>query len=226
MRTAILVALAALVAAAGAGAARKPTAKEAKAIRLTVSSFLVMPSTPAAHDNKIVSIFVSKLDKRFASVRLDSKTAGPSDLVLHFSRGNWWVQEFGSSLGCDAAPKAVLSDLKVGCSPPGATAWISNCGPLVAAPRELTLACADAGIALIRMHWAGWGEPTAIGTGLVSENDCNPYCAAGHFHSYPVRATATKLTPCGRARYYAHLDVAYTGKRPPGQTHLVFTPPC
>jgi hypothetical protein len=217
MRIALLsIATIALVLAVGAAAARKPTATEARAIRSAIAGYIAMPNSPAAKDNKIVSISVSSLDRRYASARLNSKSAGPSDIVLHLSLGTWWVEQFGSSLDCEAAPKAVLADLKVGCTPPGASAWISNCGPLVSSPKSLVLACADANYSLSKLGWHAWGKATATAKGVAVANDCTPNCAAGHFHSYPVAVTASRLSACGRAKVYTRLTLVYAGKRPAG----------
>lgn len=203
-----------LVLVGGAAAARKPSPPESKAIRSAIAGYIAMPRSPAAKDNKVVAVHVSTLDKRYASARLNSKSAGPSDLVLHESMGTWFVEEFGSSLNCDAAPKAVLSDLGVGCTPPGTTAWLWNCGPLVAHPKSVILACADGNYELDALHWRGWGHATATATGQARANDCNPYCAAGHFHAFRVTVTVTKLGTCGTARTYARLTVTYAGARP------------
>jgi len=202
--------------AGSAAAARKPTPTETKAIRSAVAGFIAMPNSPSAKNNKIASIRVSSLDRRYAAVRLKSPTVGFSVLVLHESRGTWFVEEFGSSLSCEAGPKAVLADIGVGCTPPNPTAWIWNCGPLVAQPKVLTLACADANYGLASLAWHGWGKASATATGVARANDCTPNCAAGHFHSYRVRVTATRLRACGRARYYARLTIAYTSARPQG----------
>lgn len=217
MRVALLtVATIALVLVVGAAAARKPTASEAKAIRSAIAGYIAMPNSPAAKDNKIVSISVSSLDHRYASARLNSKSAGPSDIVLHLSLGTWWVEQFGSSLDCEAAPKVVLADLKVGCTPPNAVAWISNCGPLVSAPKSLVLACADANYSLSKLTWHAWGKAAATATGTAVANTCTPNCAAGKFRSYPVTVTAGGLKPCGRAKVYTRLTLVYPGKRPAG----------
>jgi len=136
--------------------------------------------------------------------------------VLHLSVGGWWEVGFGSSPNCDSAPKSVLADLKVGCSPPYGVAWINTCGPLVSAPTDLVLACADGNYELTKLAWRNWGRAAATARSVARANDCTPNCAAGHFHSYPVDVTATSLKTCGRARYYATLTIAYPGKRPAG----------
>ncbi len=74
---------------------------------------------------------------------------------------------------------------------------------------------------LVRHELAqAWGEPaTAGGTGSASANDCTPYCAAGHFHTYPLTATASRLRTCAtgkRPGQYTLLVLRYPGKRPAG----------
>lgn len=217
MRTPTVTALlVALVLAAPAAGSRPPRAAEAKAIRAAVAAFVAQPSSPAAKDNRVASISVSTLDPRYAAVRLVSRSAGPSELVLHAGLGTWWEVGFGSSLGCDTAPKAVLADLHVGCTPPDGVAWIANCGPLVSEPATLVLACADANYEVARLAWHGWGRATASATAVARANDCTPSCAAGRFHSYRVRVTATRLRACGRARIYTRLTLVYPGPRPAG----------
>ncbi|HEY2326141.1 MAG TPA: hypothetical protein VGH52_01515, partial [Gaiellaceae bacterium] len=67
-----------------------------------------------------------------------------------------------------------------------------------------------------KLKWRGWGTVAAKATGTATANDCNPYCAAGHFHSYRVQVIADKLTTCGRAKIYAEIIIVYPGKRPTG----------
>jgi hypothetical protein len=59
-------------------------------------------------------------------------------------------------------------------------------------PSEIVLTCADYGWVLDDLHWSSWtaSEATAVGTFVY--NDCDPYCAAGHFHYVPgTRVTLT-----------------------------------
>jgi hypothetical protein len=193
-----------------------PSPAQRHAIEQAFTGYVHMPGSPAAKDNRIVSISVSKLDAHYAAARLMSKSAGPSVMLFHQSHATWWVVEFGSDLGCDAAPKAVMTELNVGCSPPDGVAWINTCGPLVSKPASLVLACADANYSLERIAWRGWGSATATATATARANDCKPYCAAGHFHSYRVTLTADKLARCGLAPSYGRLTIVYAGARPQG----------
>jgi hypothetical protein len=210
------VVLAAAAVLASPAAARRPTTSERAAISATVHGYITMPNSPAAHDNRITSITVSSIDSRYAAVRVKSPTVGFAVMVLHRSGPAWWVLEFGSSLGCDTAPAAVMRELAVGCEPPNATAWINDCGPLVRAPAQLMLACADGNYSLTHLRWRHWGRSLASASGTVRANDCTPYCAAGHFHSYTVSVTVDKLTRCGSAHYYARLSITFANARPAG----------
>jgi len=183
MRRIALAAVVVLVLSGSALASRAPTFHETQLIRQTIKGYIAMPKSPAAKDNKVVSIVVSTVDTRYADVHLNSKSAGPSEMVVHESGSTWWVVNFGSSLGCDTAPAPVLADLNVGCMPPDGVAWINNCGPLVSKPVQLVLACGDGNYYLSGLRWSGWGSATAAATGKAVANDCTPYCAAGHFHS-------------------------------------------
>lgn len=111
-----LVLCAALAVAAPALAARAPTATEARAIRLTVNAFVRMKNSPAARDNRIVRIRVSTVDRHYALVSLDSRTAGPSLAILRLTT-RWRVISFGSSPRCSVTPRRVRVDLKIPCSP-------------------------------------------------------------------------------------------------------------
>jgi hypothetical protein len=103
-------------------------------------------------------------------------------LLFHRSLGTWWEIAFGSSIGCNSAPKSVLTDLKIGCEPPAGVAWITTCGPLVTAPTLLLLACAHGNSELTKVTCHGWGQGD-YQTATATANDCTPNCAAGHFTS-------------------------------------------
>lgn len=193
-----------------------PSPAQRHALEQAFAGYLHMPGSPAAKDDRIVSIAVSKRDARYAVALLDSRTAGRAEMLFHLSHATWWVIAFGSSFGCNAAPAAVLSELRIGCGPPDGRAWIDDCGPIVSEPASLVLACADANYSLERIVWHGWGGPAASGTATARANDCKPYCAAGHFHSYRATLTADKLVRCGLAPSYGRLTIVYAGARPQG----------
>jgi hypothetical protein len=84
-------------------------------------------------------------------------------------------------------------------------------------PSTFTLACADGNDYLTGLSWTSWTPQLASGYGTQEVNDCLPYCAAGHFHSYPVRITlhgsaAVRGYP-GTVRYTT-MTLTYPGARP------------
>jgi hypothetical protein len=53
-------------------------------------------------------------------------------------------------------------------------------------PGIISLACADDGAGLERLHWTSWTPELASAYGTEWANDCKPNCAQGHIHNYPV----------------------------------------
>lgn len=84
-------------------------------------------------------------------------------------------------------------------------------------PTNFILTCADANSVLARLSWTSWTPGVASAAGVLSENDCTPYCAAGHFHSFPALvilwgATAVRNHPGEHC--YAKMTIILTGTRP------------
>ena len=71
------------------------------------------------------------------------------------------------------------------------TTKVVNClGKAVAKPKEIVLACADAGIMIDRIRWTSWTPDRATGLGTLVWNTCLPTdCASGVVEKYRVRIT-------------------------------------
>lgn len=75
---------------------------------------------------------------------------------------------------------------------------------------------------LKNMHWASWTSTGARGSGLNSVNDCNPNCADGSWHAYPVRVILSEplRLSCGtiytRAMFYQTETTALNSPVIPG----------
>jgi hypothetical protein len=92
---------------------------------------------------------------------------------------------------------------------------VVNCAMKAQArPGQFILACADGGAYLEGLSWAAWGSSSAFASGSYVLNDCVPYCAAGHFHSFPVLVAlwGAEARPghAGEA-YFTHLTIIFTG---------------
>src|SRR5487761_1357699 len=97
------------------------------------------------------------------------------------------------------------------------TVVISCLGRPEVRPGSFTLACADGNDYLTGLSWTSWTPRLASGYGTQVVNDCVPYCAAGHFHSYPVLVVlwggAARRGNPGTLRY-TKITLIYPGARP------------
>jgi hypothetical protein len=86
-------------------------------------------------------------------------------------------------------------------------------------PRRIVIACGDGNFYVDQIRWSWWGDRSARGVGTAHANDCVPYCAAGHFHSYPgvvVRLDNTRYCSDNSDYEFTRLRYRYTRARPPG----------
>ncbi len=82
-------------------------------------------------------------------------------------------------------------------------------------PGRFTLACADANDYLTGLAWKSWGPQLASATGVQVLNDCVPYCAAGHFHRYPVGVVLWHPAAAGPgSQRYTSITLLYPGAHP------------
>lgn len=81
-------------------------------------------------------------------------------------------------------------------------------------PSEIVLACGDGNSVAQQLHWQAWGRNSASGSGILSQNDCNPYCAEGTFHDYPARFGLSDAVRAGGREYFTVVKVTFTGKVP------------
>jgi hypothetical protein len=124
---------------------------------------------------------------------------------------------FGLSGAASAAP-ATQTSVAAATSLYTENTVVINCaGHSQVRPGSFTLACADGNNALSGLSWTSWGPRLASGYGTQVQNDCIPYCAAGHFHRYPVLVvlwgTAALKGHPGTLRY-TEMTLIYTGARP------------
>lgn len=98
--------------------------------------------------------------------------------------------------------------------PPG-RAGIGECssGTLLIAPTHWSPGCVGGSPRLEGLAWSEWGQPVARASGTLLMNDCNPYCAEGTIHRYPVAVTVDRRAKCRTQparRQYRHFVASYT----------------
>jgi hypothetical protein len=84
-------------------------------------------------------------------------------------------------------------------------------------PKTFILTCADGNALFDKLSWSSWTPGLASATGSLVLNDCTPFCADGHFHSYPAvvvfwGSKAVKNHPGEHC--YTMLTEILTGPRP------------
>ncbi|MEJ1202138.1 MULTISPECIES: hypothetical protein [unclassified Streptomyces] len=91
-------------------------------------------------------------------------------------------------------------------------------------PEAFLLACGDGNSRLVSLHWFRWDANAAVGRGSNAINDCDPYCAAGTFHSYPVTVRLDQPRAWEKEpgeRHYTRMTLTYTDGKPDGAPRVV-----
>ena len=92
-------------------------------------------------------------------------------------------------------------------------------GPVVR-PASIVVACADDNFYVSGLRWSAWTATVATATGTAHQNDCTPYCAAGHFHTYPLALRLFRPRRCSNGRTeFTRFTYRFTTAKPPGQAH-------
>ncbi|WP_435853806.1 hypothetical protein [Streptomyces misionensis] len=94
-------------------------------------------------------------------------------------------------------------------------------------PTDFILACGDGNSRLMGLHWKQWSPDAATAIGVNVVNDCKPYCAAGHFHGYPVTVRLQDPKPWKKqpgVRHYTLMTLTYAQDRPDGFQQVMTYP--
>ena len=88
--------------------------------------------------------------------------------------------------------------------------WTYDCEFPVQRPEEIMLTCADGGMIVTDIKWQTWSSKQALGTGIYSQNMCDPSCAEGVRVEASVNLKLSDLTEQGGKYYLRTLDVRTT----------------
>lgn len=84
-------------------------------------------------------------------------------------------------------------------------------------PTDFLLACGDGNSRLASLNWSRWDGDAARAQGVNWVNDCEPYCAAGRFHAYPVTVRLDRPEPWKKRpglSHYSRITLVYPDSRP------------
>jgi hypothetical protein len=88
-------------------------------------------------------------------------------------------------------------------------------------PWGVTLACGDGNLYATGIAYKEYGQKVAVATASIHLNDCIPYCAAGHFHSYRGTLSFRAIVRCDDGRlYYSRARYKFTGPYGSGDSHI------
>jgi len=112
-----------------------------------------------------------------------------------------------------AAPVAALALASTTTVPSFAGCF--NVAPKVRPP-SLVVACGDGNFFLTGLKWSHWTTMSAAGLGTGHQNDCTPYCAAGHFHLYRVSVRLSRPEVCKNGRHeFTRFSYRFVSRKPP-----------
>ncbi|HEV7943148.1 MAG TPA: hypothetical protein VGP17_10155 [Solirubrobacteraceae bacterium] len=69
------------------------------------------------------------------------------------------------------------------------------------------------------IDWSKWTADVALGTGFNQLNNCEPSCAGGQFHGYPVKIELWRPRTLAGTLVFTRMTIFYRRGRPPGQPH-------
>ncbi len=80
-------------------------------------------------------------------------------------------------------------------------------------PANYLMSCADANASWKNVKWVNWGAQTALGTGDLYQNDCQPNCVSGHFHAYLAKVVLSRVEQTKRyGPLYSQATFSYSVK--------------
>jgi hypothetical protein len=84
-------------------------------------------------------------------------------------------------------------------------------------PSRILIACGDGNFYVTSLRWSSWTPTGARGRGTAHQNDCKPYCAAGHFHSYRgITVRLSRPRACKGEEQFRRLSWRYGTAHPSG----------
>lgn len=115
-----------------------------------------------------------------------------------------------------ASVAAAQNVLPVATAQVARTKVMAHCSwPAQVRPGRIIMACGDGNMLYRHLRWRSWGRFRAVAVGQEWSNDCDPYCAAGHFHAYPVRIRLSRVWATEGHRVFHRVHFRYTGSRKP-----------
>jgi hypothetical protein len=92
----------------------------------------------------------------------------------------------------------------------GRTFVDNNCHDVKIQPRYILFACGDGGFYATQLEWDSWHRFRALGRGNFHQNDCDPSCAGGTFHTASGRLLLKDRGRCPGVHHFVFLRAVIT----------------
>ena len=97
--------------------------------------------------------------------------------------------------------------------------WTYDCEFPVQRPEQIMLTCADGGVTVTDIKWQTWDAKGAVGTGIYSQNMCEPSCTEGKRVDVPVIVNLSEFFEYKGRNVLGTLDIeAVSGRELPNGT--------
>ena len=102
--------------------------------------------------------------------------------------------------------------------------WTYDCEFPVQRPAQIMLTCADGGMIVTGITWQTWSSKQALGTGIYSQNMCDPSCAEGSRVDVPVTIKLSEPFEYKGRNVLKTLDIQVVSGRelPNGGTNMIW----
>jgi len=110
----------------------------------------------------------------------------------------------------DAEQAPIQSAVSIPADLPASKVLSWNCEIETHKPELIFLTCADGGLYVEKIKWSTWTKDGATGSGIFSENLCEPSCAEGQRVEAPVNVVLSNLTEQNGKYYLRTLDISTT----------------
>ena len=93
-------------------------------------------------------------------------------------------------------------------------------------PAYILVACGDANFYVNHVEWSRWTATTSLGAAIAHQNDCRPFCAAGHFRAYRVTIRLFRPEICRSGRLFTRFTYVFVNATPAGisRKHTIRAP--
>ena len=121
----------------------------------------------------------------------------------------------------DAEPVPIQTPISIPADLPASKVLTWNCEIETHKPELIFFTCADGGLYVEKIKWSTWTKDGATGSGIFSENLCEPNCAEGQRVDAPVNLRLTNLTEQNGKFYLRTLDISTSDGKdfPRGKTN-------